>query len=99
MQKSVQSVRSVRSIESIPQKGDPTMSKRPITIPLHRRVWCKIRFWQSLHNIPDETLARYLDLSVRTLREYDRDAGSLSLERLESFMSATGLTLEQLITF
>lgn len=68
-------------------------------IALHRQVWCKIRFWQNLNNVPDDTLARYLDLAPRTLREYDADSGSLSLERLESFMSATGLTLDQLVSF
>ena len=35
----------------------------------------------------------------RSLREYDNDAGNLSLERIESFMSATGLTLEDLTHF
>ena len=68
-------------------------------IALHRQVWCKIRFWQNLNNVPDDTLARYLDLAPRTLREYDADSGSLSLERLETFMSATGLTLDQLVSF
>lgn len=68
-------------------------------ITLHRKVWCKIRFWQKLNNASDETLARYLDMSVRSLREYDNDAGNLSLERIESFMSATGLTLEDLTHF
>lgn len=69
------------------------------TIPLHRRMWLKIRLWQKLNEASDETLARYLDLSPRTLREYDTDAGSLSLKRLESFMSATGLTLDELTRF
>ncbi len=68
-------------------------------IALHRQAWCKIRFWQNLNNVPDDTLARYLDLAPRTLREYDADSGSLSLERLETFMSATGLTLDQLVSF
>lgn len=68
-------------------------------ISLHRKVWCKIRFWQNLNNVTDEALARYLNLSPRTLREYDNNAGVLSLERLENFLSATGLTLEQLISF
>ena len=68
-------------------------------IPLHRKVWFKIRFWQKLNNASDETLARYLDLSVRTMRLYDNDAGSLSLERIERFMSATGITLDELTRF
>lgn len=68
-------------------------------ITLHRKVWCKIRLWQNLNNASDETLARYLNLSVRTLREYDNDAGNLSLERVEGFMSATGLTLDELTRF
>ncbi len=68
------------------------MKTKPI--PLHRRVWLKIRLWQKLNNASDESLARYLNMSVRTLREYDNNAGNLSLERVESFMSATGLTLD-----
>ena len=68
-------------------------------IPLHRQVWLKIRLWQKLNGASDDTLARYLNLSPRTLREYDNNAGSLSLERLEGFMAATGLTLDELTRF
>ena len=75
------------------------MKLKPTSVPLHRQVWLKIRFWQKLNNASDETLARYLDLSVRTLRLYDNDAGSLSLERIERFMSATGITLDELTRF
>ncbi|MBO4865564.1 MAG: hypothetical protein J5582_03195 [Ruminococcus sp.] len=75
------------------------MRKKENKISLHRRIWCKIRFWQKLNDVDDETLARYLMLSVRTLREYDSDAGNLSLERLENFMASTGLSLDLLINF
>ena len=75
------------------------MRKNGNKISLHRRIWCKIRFWQKLNEIDDETLARYLMLSVRTLREYDSDTGKLSLERLENFLSSTGLTIDLLINF
>ncbi|SDB24887.1 hypothetical protein SAMN02910317_01198 [Ruminococcaceae bacterium FB2012] len=69
------------------------------TIPLHRKIWLKMRLWQQLNDASDETFARYLNLSVRTLREYDNDSSNLSLERLENFMSCTDLTLDQLINF
>lgn len=75
------------------------MKLKPTSVPLHRQVWLKIRLWQKLNNASDETLARYLNLSVRTLREYDNNAGNLSLERVEGFMRTTGLTLEELTRF
>ena len=75
------------------------MRMKKQTIPLHRQVWCKIRFWQKLNEVSDERLAGYLMLSARTLREYDADSNNLSLGRLENFMDCTGLTLEQLVNF
>lgn len=69
------------------------------SIALSKQVWCKIRCWQRLNDAEDETLARYLNMSSRTLREYDKDAGTLSLARIESFLGATGLTLDDLIRF
>ncbi len=79
-------------------KGEKHLMKKN-EIALHRVVWCKIRYWQRLHDASDETLARYLLLSPRTLREYDHDAGNLSLKQIENFLEATGLTLEQLTSF
>ena len=75
------------------------MKNKANKVPLHRRIWCKIRCWQKINEVDDETLARYLMLSVRTLREYDSDAGHLSLERLENFMASTGLTIDMLVNF
>ena len=69
------------------------------TVTLNRQIWCKIRYWQNLNKVSDEVLARYLLLSVRTLREYDKDAGNLSLKQIEQFLSSTGVTLDQLTSF
>ncbi len=59
------------------------MKTKTNTIPLHRKIWLKMRLWQQLNDASDETFARYLNLSVRTLREYDNDSSNLSLERVD----------------
>ena len=43
-------------------------------IPLQKTIWCKIRYWQLLHDLTDDELAMYLNCSTRTLQNYDHNA-------------------------
>lgn len=72
--------------------------KKEIRISAYKRIWCKIRYYQQLNDITNETLAKYLNISVRTLSTYDKDAKNLTLGSIDSFLYNTGLSLEQLNT-
>ncbi len=63
------------------------MQKNNSQITLHKKIWCKIRYYQQLNDISDELLARYMGVSERTMREYDKDARTLTLEKVERFLS------------
>ena len=39
--------------------------------PIQKTIWCKIRYYQRLNDIPNETLAEQLRVNVRTLHDYD----------------------------
>lgn len=66
-------------------------------IELFKLIWCKIRFWQSLRDIPDSDLAEYLGVGERTLRDYDHCAKNITLERLDNFLYANNMTLDELL--
>ena len=65
-------------------------------IPLYKKIWCKIRYFQQLNDITDDLLATYLGLSERTMREYDRDARSLTIERVDRFLDCFDMDLNDL---
>lgn len=41
--------------------------KKDKRIPIYKKIWCKIRYWQSLKDISDNELANCLSLSVEVL--------------------------------
>ena len=48
-------------------------------IPLYKRIWCKIRYWQSLRDVSDSELSACLQVCDRTLRsfiKFDAEIGS-----------------------
>ena len=57
------------------------MAKKATRITLYRRIWCKIRYWQSLKDISDAELESYLQVVERTLHEYDKSAVNITLGR------------------
>ena len=73
------------------------MKKKAPEPKIHQYIWLKIRFWQQLNLVTDEILASFIGISTRTIRDYDKSAFNLPLGKLENFLSATGLTLEQLM--
>ena len=65
---------------------------------LSRLIWCRIRFFQSLNEVSNEKLAKTLGVMPRTLYTYDKTAGNITLNQLESFIDEYSLSIEQLIS-
>ncbi len=36
------------------------MAKKEKRISLYKKIWCKIRYWQSIYDVSDTELAAYL---------------------------------------
>jgi len=66
-------------------------------IPLHKQIWCKIRYYQQLNDISDEDMASYLGCCSKTLRNYDRNAKCLTLHDVDMFLYMNNITLEELM--
>ena len=43
-------------------------------IPLQKMIWCKVRYWQSLHDISNEELEYREKVTVEYLGQYTEDA-------------------------
>lgn len=74
------------------------MAKKSQRIPLYKHIWCKIRYWQNLKDISDTKLALYLQVGERTLREYDKSAKHVTLEKVDNLLSITGMELNDLMS-
>ncbi len=74
------------------------MAKKNQRITLYKRIWCKVRYWQSLRDIPDAELASYLQVGERTLREYEKSAKHITLEKVDNLLYVTGMELNDLMT-
>lgn len=67
-------------------------------IPLQKIIWCKVRYWQNLHDISNEELAGYLGCSTRTLQNYDNDPSNVTLKTLDTFLFAAEMTLSDFLS-
>ena len=65
------------------------MTKKTQRITLHRRIWCKIRYWQQLKEVSDAELASYLQVGERTLHQYDISAENVTLGRIDNLLYVT----------
>lgn len=74
------------------------MAKKSTRITLYKRIWCKIRYWQNLRDVTDAELASYLQIGERTLREYDKSAQHVTLEKVDNLLSITGMELNDLMS-
>lgn len=70
--------------------------KKEKRISTHKIIWCKIRYYQQLHDISDEELAKYLEISPRTLKTYDINAQNITLGMLDKFLYAANIDLQKL---
>lgn len=73
------------------------MTKKTQRITLHRRIWCKIRYWQQLKEVSDAELASYLQVGERTLHQYDISAENVTLGRIDNLLYVTGKDFNDLM--
>ncbi len=73
------------------------MKKKADRITLHKKIWCKIRYYQQLNNIDDETLATALNVHERTLREYDKNSANVTMGKIDNFLYVNNITLDELL--
>lgn len=72
--------------------------KKEKRITLYKKIWCKIRYWQSLKDISDAELASLLQIGERTLKEYDKSARNITLEKIDMFLFANHMELTELLS-
>ncbi len=61
-------------------------------------IWSNIRRYQYLNSLSDEALAKTMELTTRTLYNYDHDPSMLTLKRVQLFIEHSGLDIEALIS-
>ena len=66
-------------------------------ISVHDQVWWKMRYYQKTRRISDAQLAKDIQVSIRTIKDYDTDPRTVSLEKVENFLYVNNLTLSELI--
>ena len=71
--------------------------KKEKRITLYKKLWCKIRYWQSLKDITDTELASLLQVGERTLKEYDKSAKNITLEKIDMFLYSNNMELAELL--
>lgn len=67
--------------------------KKEKTIPVYRKLWLKIRYWQGINLVSNEELAKIIGVTTRTISNYDKDASSISLQMVDNFLVATRMDL------
>ena len=67
--------------------------KKQKRITSYKKIWCKIRYWQSLNDVSNEELARILCVSTRTLLTYDKNAENITLKTIDNFLLTTNMDL------
>ena len=76
------------------------MRKNTASLPkikISRLIWSNIRKSQYINQLSDEQLALALNVSIRTLNNYDNAPCKISLETIEMFIKNTETPFEQLI--
>lgn len=72
--------------------------KKEKRVALYKKIWCKIRYWQSLKDVSDSELANYLQVGERTLHEYDKNAKNITLEKIDNFLYVNNMELSDLFS-
>ncbi|MBR6984211.1 MAG: hypothetical protein IKH75_11930 [Ruminococcus sp.] len=71
--------------------------KKEKRIAIYKKIWCKIRYWQNLKDVSDTELAAYLRVCERTLRDYDKNARNITLEKIDNFLIVNSMELDELL--
>ena len=66
-------------------------------ITLQKYIWCKIRYYQQLNDISDSDLASSLDVTERTLKEYDKSANNVTLAKVDRFLYVNNMKISDLL--
>ena len=54
--------------------------------------------YQHLHDISNERLANILTVGERTLRDYDRKADKITLDKIDNFLCYCGVSITELMS-
>lgn len=73
------------------------MAKSNQRIETYKYLWGKIRLYQYINSIPDDVLAKALDVTPRTLSSYDEFPGHITLGQLDLILYTYGITVEELV--
>ena len=71
--------------------------KKDRRIALYKKIWCKIRYWQNISDVTDSELAAYMQVAERTLKDYDRNAKNITLEKIDNFLYMNNMELTDLM--
>ncbi|MBR7083965.1 MAG: hypothetical protein IKI37_02135 [Oscillospiraceae bacterium] len=71
--------------------------KKDRRIALYKKIWCKIRYWQNISDVTDSELAAYMQVAERTLKDYDRNAKNITLEKIDNFLYMNNMELTDLL--
>ena len=71
--------------------------KKDRRIALYKKIWCKIRYWQNISDVTDSELAAYMQVAKRTLKDYDRNAKNITLEKIDNFLYMNNMELADLL--
>ena len=74
-----------------------TKNTNPPYIPLPKKIWCKIRYYQQLYDIPKEMLAEQLGVQPRTLISYDSKPENLTIGQLSHVIECFGIDIQDVI--
>lgn len=73
------------------------MRKQTKESPIYDIIWSNIRRIQYLEHITDYYLAEMLCVTERTLLNYDKEPKRITLEKIQLFIDATNVTINELI--
>ena len=65
--------------------------------PIYDIIWSNIRRIQYLEHLTDYYLSEILNVSERTLMNYDKEPQRVTLDKIQSFMDATNVKIDELI--
>ncbi len=74
------------------------MKTKAKTYTFYMVIWSNIRRYQYLNSLSDEALAKTMELTTRTLYNYDHDPSMLTLKHVQLFIEHSGLDIEALIS-
>lgn len=72
--------------------------KKEKRIAIYKKIWCKIRYWQSIKDVSDSELAAFLQVGERTLKEYDKSAKNITLEKIDNFLFVNNMEFADLMS-